>query len=133
MRNKTLRIASILACVFALSTCLAGCREADRVSHNVGVEADNFNVVRRLTVINARTDTVLLQLTGTFSLQNSDANELEVICELPNKTYQKHFVYLNEYTLYVVEDISGSSVSKYDYEINFLPQMIPGVSIKSED
>lgn len=36
--------------------------------------------------------------------------------------YQKHFVYLNDYTLYVVEDISGSGVDKYHYEINFLPQ-----------
>ena len=31
---------------------LSGCRQADRVSWNVSKEADSFNVVRRLTVIN---------------------------------------------------------------------------------
>lgn len=112
---------------------LTGCSQSYRVSKNISQEANNFNVVRRITVINARTDTVLLQLTGTFSLRNNSDNELEVICELEDGKYQKHYVYLNEYTLYVVEDLSGSNVSKYSYELNFLPEMIPGVKITSKD
>lgn len=99
-----------------------GCTEADQVSQNISKEADNFNVTRKLTVLNARTDTVLLELTGTFALGNSSANELEVIIETDEGKYQKDYVYLNEYTMYVVEDISGSSVDKYHYEINFLPE-----------
>ena len=112
---------------------LTGCSQSYRVSENISQEANNFNVVRRITVINARTDTVLLKLTGTFSLRNNSDNELEVICELEDGKYQKHYVYLNEYTLYVVEDLSGSNVSKYSYELNFLPEMIPGVKITSKD
>lgn len=99
-----------------------GCTEADQVSRNISKEADNFNVTRKLTVLNARTDTVLLELTGTFALGNSSANELEVIIETDEGKYQKDYVYLNEYTMYVVEDISGSEVDKYHYEINFLPE-----------
>lgn len=99
-----------------------GCTEADQVSRNISKEADNFNVTRKLTVLNARTDTVLLELTGTFALGNSSANELEVIIETDEGKYQKDYVYLNEYTMYVVEDISGTSVDKYHYEINFLPE-----------
>lgn len=112
---------------------LTGCTQSSRVSVNTSREADNFNIVRRITVINARTDTVLLQLTGTFALKNNSNNELEVICELEDGKYQKHYVYLNEYTLYVVEDLSGSNVSKYSYELNFLPKMIPCVKITSKD
>lgn len=115
-------IAVILSLVMG-ACLLTGCsRESDMVSYNIGKEADNFNVTRRLTVINARTDTILLQLDGTFSLSNNSTNELEIICEVGEGVYQKHFVYLNDYTLYVVEDISGSGVDKYHYEINFLPQ-----------
>lgn len=121
-----------LGVLFVILT-LTGCSQSYRVSENISQEANNFNVVRRITVINARTDTVLLQLTGTFSLRNNSDNELEVICELENGKYQKHYVYLNEYTLYVVEDLSGSNVSKYSYELNFLPEMIPGVKITSKD
>ena len=108
----------------ALLVCMAitGCTEVNQVSNNISQEADNFNVTRKLTVVNARTDTILLELTGTFALKNNTANELEVIIETEEGKYKKDLVYLNDYTMYVVEDVSGSDVGKYHYEINFLPQ-----------
>ena len=84
--KKTIKI--ILA--LALIIILCGCREADVVSRNV---------TRRVTVINIRTDTVMLQMTGKLSLQNSSHNELVVIAEVEKGVYQKHFIYLNEYTM----------------------------------
>lgn len=125
------RIVAIIAATMLLM--LSGCRESDRVAYNISKEADNFNVYRRLTVINARTDTVLLTMEGTFALQNNSTSELEVVAEVGEGKYQKHYVYLNEYTLYVVEDISGADVDQYHYEINFLPQMIGGVDITMRD
>lgn len=113
---------AMLLALLMVMVCLTGCTESEQVSYNISKEADNFNVTRRLTVINARTDTVLLEMIGTFALKNNSSSELEVICEVADGTYQKHFVYLNEYTLYVVEDISWASVDKYHYEINFLPE-----------
>ena len=110
---------------------LTGCTEAYKVSNNISQEADNFNVTRKLTVLNARTDTILLELIGTFSLQNNSENELEVIIETAEGKYQKDLVYLNDYTMYVVEDISGADVDKYHYEINFLPEW--GVKVTHED
>lgn len=124
MKNKKKIIVVVFVLVMAVMLC--SCREASRVSYNIGKEADNFNVVRRLTVINARTDTILLDMTGRFSLSNNAVNELEIICEVEDGVYKKNFVYLNEYTIYVVEDISGANVNPYLYEINFLPQMIEG-------
>lgn len=129
MKKQFVKILALVLAVVFMVGALSGCRESDRVSYNIGVEADNFNVYRRLTVINARTDTVLMTMEGTFSLQNNDTSELEIVVEVADHQYQKHFVYLNEYTLYVVEDISGADVDKYYYEINFLPQMIGGVAI----
>ena len=49
-------------------------------------------------------------------------NELEVIIETAEGKYKKDLVYLNDYTMYVVEDVSGANVDKYHYEINFLPE-----------
>ena len=122
------RFSRILMVVILTIVCLAsfaGCRQASRVAYNISKEADAFNVQRKITVINARTDTIMLELTGTFSLKNNDSSELEIICELEDGTYQKHFIYLNEYTLYVVEDVSNTEVSKYYYELNILPYMTP--------
>lgn len=43
----------------------------------------------------------------------------------------ENHLYLNEWTLYVVEDVSGASVDPYHYEINFLPEMIQPFTITS--
>lgn len=115
------KIKGLLAAML-ISVALNGCTEADQVSTNISQEADNFNVTRKLTVINARTDTVLLELTGTFALKNNSSQELEVIIETAEGKYQKDLVYLNDYTMYVVEDVSGADVDKYHYEMNFLPE-----------
>ena len=112
---------------------LVGCTEVNRVSSNIGKEADNFNITRRIVVYNARTDKIVFELIGNFSLQNSTNNELEIICETDNNVYKKHFVYLNEYTLYVVEDVSGAYVDKYHYEVNYIPEMIVPITFTSND
>lgn len=123
-------LALVLALTLACS--LSACTETDRVNANINQSADNFNVTRRLQVINARTDTPLFELIGNFSLSNNSANELVITVELENRTYKKHYVYLNEYTMYVVEDLSGSNVSPYHYEINVLPQQFQVFELISE-
>lgn len=110
---------------------LAGCRESERVTYNAGKEADNFNVERPLSVINARTDKPLLEITGYFSISNNSDSELVVTCQTGENEYKVNYVYLNEWTLYVVEDASGASVDPYHYEINFLPEMIQPITVTS--
>lgn len=127
--HRTGRIAAVLLTLFMLLG-LAACTEANRVNTNLSQEADNFNITRRLEVINARTDTPLFELIGNFSLSNNSDNELVVTVELENGIYKKHYVYLNEYTMYVVEDLSGSDVSPYHYEINVLPQQFQTFELK---
>lgn len=124
-------ISFILAVMMVFALC--GCSEADTVSYNVGKEADNFNVTRRITVFNIRTDTVLMQMTGKMSLQNNSSNELVVLVEVAKGTYQKHFIYLNEYTMYTVEDLNGAEVSPYSYELEFLPQKLQPVKITANE
>lgn len=124
---------SLIALLILGVLVLTGCTEVNRVSSNIKQEADNFNVTRRIVVYNARTDKVVLELIGNFSLQNNMSNELEIICEVDNNVYKKHFVYLNEYTLYVVEDVSGAYVDKYHYEVNYIPEMIVPVTFTLKD
>lgn len=122
-------VAVMILCVVAMT----GCTEADNVSYNISKEANNFNVTRRLAVINARTDKPVFELIGNFSLANNGANELEVTVECEKGVYKKHFVYLNDWTIYVVEDVSGAYVDKYKYEVNFLPEQIIPVTFTSND
>ena len=111
---------------------MTGCTEVDRVSENISQEADNFNVIRRLVVINARTDKPLFELVGAFSFELSD-NRIIAVVETGPGEYKKHSVGLTDWTLWSVEDLSGANVDKYHYEVNFLPEMIVPITFTSED
>lgn len=137
--NKVVKNRKVISCVLVVVIALVmmiGCgQQASRVSHNISKQADNFNVMRRFTVINTRTDKCMLQMTGRFSIQNEGNNELAVIVELDRSKnmYQKHFVYLNEWTTYTVEDLNGVKVSKYDYELEFMPQTLIPVRVTADE
>lgn len=122
----------VLVLIFALSLCACS-SQAERVSYNISQQADNFNVTRRLAVINIRTDAPVFELVGNFSIDNNTSNELEVTVEVSPGVYKKHFVYLNEWTMYVIEDVSGCGVENYHYEVNFLPEMFIPVTFTNYD
>lgn len=124
----------LLLMVGALAITVIGCTptQANRVSANVSKEADNFNVTRRFVVINARTDKPILEVIGNMSIQRS-GGDVDIIMEVGPGLYKKHFVSLNSWTIYSVEDISGAYVDKYHYEINFLPEMIVPITFTNND
>ena len=125
----------VLALVMAL-TMLTGCEtEAERVSYNLSQQADNFNVVRQLTVINCIEGDVLFQMTGRMSIKaDTMDNQLEIIVE-DGGTYVKHFVGLSDNVTYVVEDLNlgANAVSKYRYTLNFNPNMWIPVNVETID
>lgn len=121
------RILSLILVVAMVGVVFAGCEtEADRVSYNLSQEADNFNVVRQLTVMNCIKGDVLFQMTGKLSIAaDSTDNQLEVIVENDDGSYVKHFVGLSDNVTYVVEDLNlgKNEVEKYKYTLNFNPNM----------
>lgn len=133
MKKKITKILAAGIGITMLGIMFCGCREATRVTHNVQKEADNFNVTRRLSVINARSDKPLLELVGNFSISNNNNKELVVTIETAPNVYKVDYVYLNEWTMYIVEDVNGAYVDKYHYELNFLPEMIVPVTFTSND
>lgn len=122
-------IVILVLIIGTLAINLVSCTQADMVSYNVSREADEFNVCRKITVINSRTDTIIYELEGVFSLKNTIDNELVVICQTGKNEYKKHFIYLTDTVLYVVEDLQGADVSPYHYVVTFYPQMIGGVDV----
>ncbi|MEB7428517.1 hypothetical protein NGC25_14790, partial [Enterococcus faecalis] len=80
---------------------LSACTEAEKVSYNVSQEADNFNVVRRVAVINTRTDKVEFEVIGNISVDTSDKNKLVIITETGKDKYKKHLVNMTDWNMYV--------------------------------
>lgn len=111
---------------------MAGCTQADKVSENLSQEADNFNVVRQLTVINCLQGDVLFQMTGKLSIYADTAdNQLEVVVEDENGKYQKHLIGLSDNVTYTVEQKRYEDISNYRYTLNFNPDMWFPVDVKT--
>lgn len=119
----SLSLVSIFILLFTIAG-LTGCREAERVTYNLSKQADNFNVLRQVTVINCIANDTIFQMTGKMSI-NADTtdNQLEIVVENDDGTYAKHIIGLSDNVTYVVEDMDTNYVNKYKFTINYNPDM----------
>ena len=130
MKRKIILVITLTLMVLLI----AGCREADKVSYNLSKEADNFNNVRQITVMNCIKGDILFQMTGKMSIvADTEDNQLEVTVEDENGEYKKHFIGLSDNVTYVVEDITSGNVSKYKYTLNFNPKMLVPLEVETVD
>lgn len=114
----------------AASMLFTGCSEADKANYNISKQADYFESERKLTVYNARTDTIILETEGYMSISNNDNGELVCTVKTGKNTYKKNYVYLNENTMYVVEDITGTHTDPYHYKMYFHTEQPVSVETK---
>ena len=126
-RIKTIILFVVILTVICITPLLSACscvNEANKVDFNITEEAENFNVYRRVTVINCIKGDTLFEIEGRMNIEADCLdNQLEIIVEVEEGEYKKHFIGLSDNVTYTVEDISGSEVSKYHYEINYNPNM----------
>jgi len=121
---KKVLIALILAVMVFV---LASCRQADNVRANLKREADDFNIRRRITVLNTRTDTPMMQITGLISIDTDNDGDLNITIEKAPNEFVLNYAHLSQDTTYIVEQIETKAVNKYAYEIKFYPtQLISG-------
>lgn len=127
------RIICVVTCLMMLVGCtvLCSCSEADKVNRNISNQANYFETERRITVYNARTDNVILEMEGAMSISNNDSNELVCTVKTGPNEYKKNYIYLNEYTMYVVEDITGTHTDPYHYKLYFHTDILPDVEVRS--
>ena len=119
--KKVFCVAALLA---SLCMVVAGCSQSSSVSYNLSQEADNFNDIRQITVMNCIQGDVLFQMTGKMSITaDTQDNQLEIIVEDENGEYKKHFIGLSDNVTYVVEDVTTNDVDQYQYTLNFNPKM----------
>ena len=129
------KIMMAMAIIAMVAIVMVGCdRQADRVSYNLSQEADNFNVVRQLTVINCIQGDVIFQMTGKMSIKaDTPDNQLEVVVEDEAGNYQKHFIGLSDNVTYTVEQKRFKDVDNYKYTLNFNPKMWLPVGVDTID
>lgn len=112
---------------------LTGCTQSDKVSYNISKEADNFNILRRVAVINTRTDKIEFEVIGKISVDTSSSSKLVIVAETDEHVYKKHLVNLTEWNMYIVEDLEGADVNQYKYEVNYMPESIIPFTVTTSD
>ena len=131
MKKKIILIVLLVVTVLVISSC----RQADIVRHNLKREADDFNIRRRITVLNTRTDTPMMQITGLLSINVDEDGDLNITIEKEPNQFVLNYAHLSQDTTYIVEQIETKKVNKYQYEIKFYPtQLVSGfLDVKISD
>jgi uncharacterized protein YxeA len=124
------KIFTLILTLIVIATCLVSCAEADKVNYNISQQARYFECERRITVYNARTDTVIFVAEGYMNIENNSTQELVVTFKTGANQYKKNYVYLNDWTLYVVEDITGTHTDPYHYKMYFHTEILPDIEVK---
>ena len=60
-----------------------------------------------------------MEAEGFMSISNNTSGELICTVKTGANEYKKNYIYLNDYTMYVVEDITGTHTDPYHYKIYF--------------
>lgn len=126
MKKKLITIVAVIGAL----TMLAGCSEATRVNYNISKQAQYFECERKITVYNARTDNIILEAEGFMDISNNENNELVVTVKTGANEYKKNYVYLNDYTMYAVEDITGTHSDPYHYKLYWHTEVLPTVEAR---
>ena len=135
MKNRKIAVLAGAALLTVGLATLSGCStESEKVSYNISKEADNFNVRRRVAVINTRTDKIEFKVEGLISVDTSNSKKLVVIAEVSKGKYRKHLINMTKNNMYVVEDLTdGTKVNKYKYEVEYMPESILPVTITNNE
>lgn len=122
--RKSRIVAAITAAVTLGIGATACSSDADVASKNVSKAADNFEVNRRIVVINGITDKYLMVIEGACSINTDDPQKLVAICKTGPGKYKKFFAGLSDNVTYTVEQGQPIKASAYHYRVIFKPETI---------
>lgn len=128
--KRTLKLS--VASVAALSAvALAGCgtNDADVVSQNIATAADNFEINRRIIIINNESDKVI-QLIEGWCNADIEPDVIRTTCKVPGG-YHKHINGRNSHTTFSIQQLDTANVSRDHYRVTFNPSVvIPDVEVR---
>lgn len=111
--SKLLAVLVMVVMLFSFSAC----NDAQTIQHNISKASDKFETYRQVTVINLRSDKVLLEIEGCLSIQNTDGDELAIIIKTGTNEYKMHYVYLAPEVVYLVEQLENTHTDPYHWTI----------------
>lgn len=122
----------LLILMVTISLTFAGCSSANRAAYNLGRQAEEFQIARRIAAINGITDKPVFEVIGFCSVESDEADLdgfLEMTCKNGEESFSKHFLYLGDNVNIYIEQLVGIDVPQYHYQIIFAPQALLPVPV----
>lgn len=120
------------ASIVAVGLALSACTDADVASNNLSKAADNFEIMRRIVVVNGITGGYELEVVGLCSLGNNDTPLMaSITCKTGPRDYKKHILRRSDNVFIVAEQLEGAEVNVYHYRVTFKPQgILPDIDFR---
>lgn len=131
MRTRTAIAAVTLASAALL---LAGCSsDADTVSHNLSVDADNFKVHRQIVFHDDVTDSYIASVEGLCSLGNDDGSHVTTVtCKIGPDKFVKEIFRMGDNTSVSSIQTEPIDADQYRYKVIFKPEsIIPDIETRT--
>lgn len=123
--KKIFSLIVVLIFVLMLGSC--GPKE-DQVQKNLLRETGNFETYRKITVINVRSDKILMDFEGYLTTKLDSEGDLNIMIMVGPKTYQLHYVRLANEITYLSEQLDNTSTDPYHWKINIYA-ILPDIEI----
>ncbi|AOE44202.1 hypothetical protein SEA_CUCURBITA_113 [Gordonia phage Cucurbita] len=130
--KKFAAAAVALAAGATILTACDGQNEADVVSENIATAADNFEINRRIVIINNQAPEAerVIQLIEGWCNAEIDPDVIRTTCRVPGG-YHKHINGRNAHTTFSVQQLDAARVSKDHYRVVYNPStIIPDIEIR---
>lgn len=124
MKKLFTRLFLILMMVFVVA-----CDKSDMVNGNLRNQEGNFKIYRQVTVINLRSDKILLEVEGYLNIYIDSDGDLNITIKIAEDTYQLHYVSLSGEVVYVSRQLENAHTDPYHWEIRIfaiLPEITVG-------
>lgn len=134
MKKIIASIGAVLFLSMGLTACSEGPDDSDVVDHNITKAAKNFEIQRRIVVINGITDAIVMQVEGRCNVEPGE-NKIWFTCKVDDgsgaDSYIRNQVYTGDNVIISVEQGEPVKASAYHYRFTYKPQsIIPDVDFR---
>jgi hypothetical protein len=124
------KIAAVVIAIGLMLGATACQSDAKTVSENISKEADQFNVQRKIVVLNTRTNEFMFYAEGKCSVER-DNGWLLAVCRHAPDEYRKHLIGPATDAFPLVEQLAPIDVSRYHTLIVMRPEgIIPDIQLR---
>lgn len=126
MRKIKLLLILIVSCLFVFS--LSSCRRENTVQYNLLKETGDFKTYRKITVINLRSDRILMEFEGYLTTKLDSETDVNIMILIGPDKYQLHYVRLADEVTYVCEQLDNTTTDPYHWRVSVYA-VLPDISI----